>query len=53
MTKDNINWLINLIEDRKKFINACRMCSECDIFDKCQEEHRHYCEKEEVNNETN
>jgi len=52
MTKDDINWLVNLIEDRKKFVNACLMCSECDIFEKCQKEHRNYCEKEWVNNET-
>lgn len=49
MTKDDINWLVNLVDDRKKFADACRKCSECDIFDKCQEEHRNYCEKDEDN----
>ena len=49
MTKDDINWLVNLVDERKKFAEACRMCSECDIFDKCQEEHRNYCEKDEEN----
>ena len=49
MTKDDINWLVNLVDDRKNFAKACQMCSECDIFDKCQEEHRNYCEKDEEN----
>lgn len=51
MTKDDINWLVNLVDDRKKFADACRKCSECDIFDKCQKEGLH-CEKDEMNNET-
>lgn len=46
MTEDDIRWLLSLVDDRKKFAEACRMCFECDIFDKCQEEHRNYCEKE-------
>ena len=49
MTKDDINWLVNLVDDRKNFAKACQMCSECDIFDKCQEKHRNYCEKDEDN----
>lgn len=53
MTKDDINWLVNLVDERKKFVEACRICSECDIFDKCQKEHRNYCEKEKVSDETN
>ena len=51
MTADDFKWLMNLLEERKKFVEACRMCSECDIFDKCQEENRNYCEKEEVSND--
>ena len=48
MTRDDVRWLLSLVDDRKKFAEACQMCSECDIFDKCQEENRYYCEKEEV-----
>ena len=46
MTGDDFKWLMNLVEERRKFAEVCHMCSECDIFDKCQEEHRNYCEKE-------
>ena len=45
--------LLSLVDERKKFVEACRMCSECDIFNKCKEENRNYCEKDEVDNETN
>jgi len=48
---DDVIWLFRLLDDRKKFADACRMCSECDILDKCQEENRNYCEKEEVSDE--
>ncbi|MBR3229794.1 MAG: hypothetical protein IKF91_03095 [Bacilli bacterium] len=48
MTKDDINWLVNLVDDRKKIADACQKCSECDIFDKCQKEGLH-CEKDEDN----
>lgn len=51
MTRDDVRWLLSLVDDRKKFAEECRMCSECDIFDKCQEENRYYCEKEEVTDE--
>lgn len=40
MTRDDVKWLLSLADD------SC-MCSECDIFDKCQEENRDYCEKEQ------
>lgn len=46
MTADDFKWLMSLVDERKKFAEACQMCSECDIFDKCQEENRDYCEKE-------
>ena len=46
MTKDDFEWLLSLVEERKKFAKACW---ECDIFDKCQEENRDYCEKEQTN----
>ena len=52
MTKDDIRWLLGLVDDRKKFVEACLACSNCDIFDKCQEENRDYCEKEDVTDET-
>ena len=38
MTKDDIEWLLSLVDERKKFAEACWECSHCDIFDKCQEE---------------
>ena len=50
MIKDDFEWLLNLVEERKKFAEACWECSHCDIFDKCQEEHRDYCEKEQNEN---
>lgn len=43
---DDIRWLLSLVDERKKFAKACWECSHCDIFDKCQEENRDYCEKE-------
>lgn len=52
MTAGDFKWLMSLLDERKKFAEACRMCSECDIFDKCQEEHRDYCEKEEATDES-
>ena len=45
---NDINWLVNLVDDRKNFADACRKCSECDIFDKCQKEGLR-CEKDEEN----
>ena len=48
MTKDDFEWLLSLVEERKKFAKACWECSHCDIFDKCQEENRNYCEKEQT-----
>lgn len=51
MTRDDVRWLLSLEDDRKKFAEVCWMCSECDIFDKCQEENRNYCEKEEATDE--
>lgn len=51
MTADEFLFLMSRLEERKKFVEACRVCSECDIFDKCQKENRNYCEKEEVTNE--
>lgn len=50
MTKDDIRWLLDLVDDRKAFAKACWQCSNCDIFDKCQEENRDYCEKEQNEN---
>ena len=50
MTKDDFEWLLNLVDERREFAKACWECSNCDIFDKCQEENRDYCEKEEVKN---
>lgn len=47
MTKDDIEWLLSLVDERKKFAEACLECSNCDIFDKCQDENRDYCEKEQ------
>lgn len=49
MTKDDIGWLMSLLEERKEFVKACWECSNCDIFDKCREENRDYCEKEQHN----
>lgn len=43
MTADDFRWLMSLVED------GCS-CFECDIFDKCQEENRDYCEKEQNEN---
>ena len=37
MTSDDFKWLMSLVEDGN-------VCTECDIFDKCQEENRDYCE---------
>jgi len=45
-----INTILSLVEERKKFVKACWECSHCNIFDKCQEEHRDYCEKEQNEN---
>ena len=42
MTADDFKWLMSLVEDGN-------VCAECDIFDKCQEENRDYCEKEQTN----
>ena len=39
MTLDDFKRLMSLVEDSYS-------CFECDIFDKCQEENRNYCEKE-------
>ena len=50
MIKDDFEWLLSLVEERKEFAKACWECSHCDIFDKCQEEHRDYCEKEQNEN---
>lgn len=50
LTADDIKWLINLADERKEFAKACWECSNCDIFDKCQEENRDYCEKEQNEN---
>lgn len=41
MTSDDFKWLMSLVEDDNG-------CAECDIFDKCQEENRDYCEKEQT-----
>lgn len=41
MTLDDFKWLMSLVEDGN-------VCTECDIFDKCQEENRDYCEKEQT-----
>ena len=46
MTGDEFLLLMSLLEERKEFAKACWECSNCDIFDKCQEENRFYCEKE-------
>lgn len=40
MTADDFKWLMSLVEDDN-------VCTGCDIFDKCQEENRNYCEKEQ------
>lgn len=44
---DDIRWLLSLVNKRKEFAKACWECSHCDIFDKCNEENRNYCEKEQ------
>lgn len=41
MTADDFKWLMSLVEDGYS-------CFECDIFEKCQEENRDYCEKEQT-----
>ena len=43
MTADDFKWLMSLVEDSYS-------CFDCDIFDKCQEENRDYCEKEQNEN---
>ena len=45
MTSDDFKWLMSLVEDGN-------VCTECDIFDKCQEENRDYCEKEQTDENT-
>ena len=44
MTLDDFKWLMSLVENGN-------VCTECNIFNKCQEENRDYCEKEQ--NESN
>lgn len=51
MTGEEFLLLMNFLEERKEFVKACWECSNCDIFDKCQEEHRNYCEKEKVSDD--
>lgn len=41
MTLDDFKWFMDIDEE-------CKVCAECDIFDKCQEENRNYCEKEQT-----
>ena len=41
MTKDDYEWLLSALKEKS--------CFECDIFEKCQEENRDYCEKEQTN----
>ena len=41
ITDDDIRWLFSIAEDT----DACS-CFDCDLFEKCQEENRNYCEKE-------
>ena len=38
MTDDDIKWILSALEEES--------CFDCDLFDKCQEENRDYCEKE-------
>ena len=47
MTKDDVRWLLSLVDERKQVAEYCKACSECDIFEKCQEENRDYCEKDQ------
>ena len=45
-TNEDMEWLLSAVKDRREFAEACWACSNCDIFEKCQEENRDYCEKE-------
>ena len=50
MTDDDYTWLFNFAKEVKEHPDAYIACSDCDLFEKCQEENRDYCEKEEVKN---
>ena len=45
--KKDMKWLLDLAKDRQELADACLACSECDLFEECQEENRDYCEKEQ------
>lgn len=49
MTKDDFEWLINFYKEISESDGFYKSCFDCDIFDKCQEENRDYCEKETGN----
>jgi hypothetical protein len=40
MTNEDYEWLLSIADEG-------RSCFDCDLFEKCQEENRCYCEKEE------
>ena len=48
MTDNDYTWLFDFAKDVKKHPDAYIACSDCDLFEKCQEENRDQCEKEEV-----
>ncbi len=38
-TNEDMEWLLSAADD-------CQSCFDCELFEKCQEENRNYCEKE-------
>lgn len=48
MTKNDFEWLLNFFKEISESDDFYKSCSECEIFDKCQEENRDYCEKEQT-----
>ena len=51
MTDDDYTWLFDFAKEVKEHPDAYIACFDCDLFEKCQEENRNYCEKEEEHND--
>ena len=48
MTDEDYTWLFDFAKEVKEHPDAYIACSDCDLFEKCQEENRDYCEKEGI-----
>ena len=47
MTGADFKWLFDFAKEIMDDPDAYQSCFDCDIFEKCQEENRDYCEKDQ------